>query len=93
MGAFDTQHVVIVGAGLAGSLLACSLGRLGFRVTLAERRPDPRASGFIGGRSINLALSCRGITALEREGLAVRVLAFLKSPPLRIIQLPPRPKP
>ncbi len=74
MTTFAHQHVVIVGAGLAGSLLACSLGRLGFRVTLAERRADPRAKGVVGGRSINLALSHRGITALEREGLAGRVL-------------------
>ncbi len=85
MGTFDSQHVVIVGAGLAGSLLACSLGRLGFRVTLVERRPDPRASGFIGGRSINLALSCRGITALEREGLAERVLADAIAMPGRML--------
>lgn len=85
MGTFGSQHVVIVGAGLAGSLLACSLGRLGFRVTLVERRPDPRASGFIGGRSINLALSCRGITALEREGLAQRVLADAITMPGRMV--------
>ena len=53
-------HVAIVGAGLAGSLLACMLGRRGYRVDVYERRGDPRARGFIGGRSINLALSTRG---------------------------------
>ncbi|RNC81804.1 MAG: FAD-dependent monooxygenase [Phycisphaera sp.] len=68
-------HVVIAGAGLVGALLAIQLGRRGYKVTLCERRPDPRTNGFIGGRSINLALSCRGITALERVGLADRVLA------------------
>lgn len=68
------EHALIVGAGLAGSLMACYLARAGYRVTLAERRPDPRIHGFAGGRSINLALSTRGITALEAVGLAERVL-------------------
>ncbi len=67
-------HVVIAGAGLVGALLACQLGKRGYRVTLCERRPDPRADGFVGGRSINLALSCRGITALRQLGLDERVL-------------------
>lgn len=67
-------HIAIAGAGLVGALLAIQLGRREYKVTLCERRPDPRANGFIGGRSINLALSCRGITALERVGLADRVL-------------------
>ncbi len=69
------SEVVIVGAGLAGGLLATFLGRRGRRVSVLERRPDPRAEGFIGGRSINLALSARGIDALRRVGLAERVLA------------------
>jgi len=68
-------RVVIAGAGLAGALLAVMLGRRGWPVTLYERRPDPRAAGFVGGRSINLALSVRGLTALERVGLAERVRA------------------
>jgi kynurenine 3-monooxygenase len=68
------EHALIVGAGLAGSLMACYLARAGYRVTLAERRPDPRILGFAGGRSINLALSTRGITALQGVGLAERVL-------------------
>ncbi len=67
-------HIVIAGAGLVGALLACQLGRKGYRVTLCERRSDPRAAGFVGGRSINLALSCRGISALRRLGLAECVL-------------------
>ncbi|MFI4896694.1 MAG: FAD-dependent oxidoreductase, partial [Phycisphaerales bacterium JB059] len=68
------RHAVIVGAGLAGSLLACMLGDDGWKVDLYERRADPRAKGFIGGRSINLALSVRGITALEQVGLGEPVL-------------------
>lgn len=68
------KQVVIVGSGLTGGLLACLLGRRGIRVTMFERRPDPRLAGFIGGRSINLALSCRGLTALRRVGLEDEVL-------------------
>ncbi|HEY1279848.1 MAG TPA: FAD-dependent oxidoreductase, partial [Acidimicrobiales bacterium] len=66
--------VGIAGAGLAGPLLAVFLARRGHDVTLYERRPDPRVVGS-GGRSINLALSARGIDALERVGLADVVLA------------------
>ena len=70
----DTR-VIIVGAGLCGALLACQLGRRGYRVAVYERRPDPLVKGFVGGRSINLALSHRGITALQRVDLADAVLA------------------
>ncbi len=69
-----SQHVLIVGAGLAGSLLACYLARAGYRVSVYERRPDPRVHGFIGGRSINLALSVRGISGLAGAGLAEMVM-------------------
>jgi kynurenine 3-monooxygenase len=68
------KQIAIVGAGLAGPLLACFLSRDGFDVTLYERRSDPRIAGFVGGRSINLALSERGIDALRRVGLADEVL-------------------
>jgi kynurenine 3-monooxygenase len=63
------DDVAIVGAGLAGCLLACFLARRGHRVTLYERRPDPRVTGAERGRSINLALSERGLDALRRVGL------------------------
>jgi kynurenine 3-monooxygenase len=65
--------VGIAGAGLAGPLLAVYLSRRGHDVTLYERRPDPRLAGA-AGRSINLALSARGIDALERVGLAEDVM-------------------
>lgn len=65
----------IFGAGLAGSLLAIALSRVGCQVELIERRPDPRRAGAERGRSINLALSARGIDALQRLGLADEVLA------------------
>ena len=68
------REVAIAGAGLCGSLLAISLARRGLPVTIYERRPDMRTVEIPAGRSINLALSTRGITALERVGLADQVL-------------------
>jgi kynurenine 3-monooxygenase len=64
----------LIGSGLAGGLLAAYLGRRGYDVDLYERRADPRAGNFVGGRSINLALSTRGIYALEHLGIADEVL-------------------
>lgn len=65
----------IFGAGLAGPLMAVFLARRGHRVELYERRADPRLGSTERGRSINLALSTRGIDALARVGLAEGVLA------------------
>jgi kynurenine 3-monooxygenase len=70
----DDTPVTIVGAGLAGTLLACALGKAGRRVELYEKRPDPRAHGQDAGRSINLALSVRGLHALREIGLADDVI-------------------
>jgi kynurenine 3-monooxygenase len=64
------MKITIVGAGLVGSLLAILLARRGHEVQLVERRPDPKSGRIVGGRSINLALSDRGLLALERAGLA-----------------------
>ncbi len=75
MPAGDGKSVTIIGAGLAGSLLACYLAKLGFRVAVYERRADPRAAGYIGGRSINLALSARGLWGLAGIGLEKDVLS------------------
>jgi kynurenine 3-monooxygenase len=69
--------VNIVGAGLAGALLALLLARRGLRVTLHERRPDPRQAQPERGRSINLALAARGIRALEHAGVLARVQPLL----------------
>ncbi|MFE0151739.1 FAD-dependent oxidoreductase [Nonomuraea sp. NPDC059007] len=69
------MEVTVVGAGLVGCLLACFLARRGHRVTVYERRPDPRVEGADRGRSINLAISERGIDALRRLGLEGEVLA------------------
>ena len=62
--------IAIVGAGLVGSLLSIYLAKRGYKISVFERRPDMRKSVFEGGRSINLALSNRGIRALEEIGLA-----------------------
>jgi kynurenine 3-monooxygenase len=67
--------VAVVGAGLAGALLATLLGRRGIEVSVYERRPDPRVAGAERGRSINLAISTRGLDALQRVGLADQALA------------------
>jgi kynurenine 3-monooxygenase len=61
--------ITIVGAGLAGSLLSVYLAKKGFNVQIYEKRPDMRKHELDGGRSINLALSARGIFALEEVGL------------------------
>ena len=68
------KHITIVGAGLVGSLLATLLAQRGIAVDLFEKRPDPRRSGFAGGRSINLALSERGLAALRMADLEHAVL-------------------
>src|SRR5437762_6414978 len=65
---------VLIGSGLAGGLLAAYLGRRGYGVDLYERRADPREGNIVGGRSINLALSTRGIHALQQIGIADEVL-------------------
>ena len=65
---------VLIGSGLAGGLLAAYLGRRGYDVDLHERRADPREGNIVGGRSINLAISTRGIHALEQIGIADEVL-------------------
>ncbi|TAH43600.1 MAG: FAD-dependent monooxygenase [Dokdonella sp.] len=63
----------IIGAGLVGSLLATLLAQRGFSVRVFERRPDPRKHGFLGGRSINLALAERGWHGLRMAGLNQRM--------------------
>lgn len=62
-------HFAVVGAGLAGSLLAVYLAGQGHRVDVYERRADPRVAPPDEGRSINLGLSARGIGALRKAGL------------------------
>ncbi|MEO7923858.1 MAG: NAD(P)/FAD-dependent oxidoreductase [Chitinophagaceae bacterium] len=63
------KDVAIIGAGLVGSLLSIYLSRRGYKVSLFERRGDMRKEKMVAGRSINLALSDRGLLALEKVGL------------------------
>jgi len=68
----DTVHVI--GGGLVGPLTAIYLARRGFNVKLYERRGDMRRSDVDAGRSINLALTARGLRALEKVGLREEIM-------------------
>lgn len=63
------KEITIIGAGLVGSLLAIYLSKRGYTVSVYERRADMRKEAMSAGRSINLALSDRGIKALEEVGI------------------------
>src|SRR5687768_5541365 len=63
------DRVIIIGAGLAGSLLAIYLAKHGFKADVFEARGDMRKESVDAGRSINLALSDRGIAALREVGM------------------------
>jgi kynurenine 3-monooxygenase len=79
------KPINIIGAGLAGSLMAVLLAKKGFRVNVYERRPDMRKAKIGGGRSINLALSARGIHALEEAGLKEEIMKLAIPMPGRMI--------
>lgn len=63
------DNIVIIGAGLSGSLLALRLAQRGYKVAMYESRPDLRKVDISAGRSINLALSDRGFRALRMAGV------------------------
>ncbi|MBK9531398.1 MAG: FAD-dependent monooxygenase [Chitinophagaceae bacterium] len=65
----EKKQTIIIGAGLVGSLLSIYLSKRGYPVKIFERRSDMRKTDMVAGRSINLALSDRGIKALEEVGL------------------------
>ena len=69
----NKQHILIIGAGLCGSLLALRMAQRGYKITLVEKRPDLRAVHQDAGRSINLALSDRGLKGMRLVGLEDRV--------------------
>lgn len=71
----SSRAITIIGAGLAGSLLAILLARRGWQVTVYERRGDPRVKGYESGRSINLALAERGRHALRQADAEDAVMA------------------
>ena len=63
------ENIIIVGAGLCGSLLALRMAQRGYKVEVFESRPDLRTTDISAGRSINLALSDRGFKALRLAGV------------------------
>lgn len=70
------KKIAVVGAGLVGSLQAILLAKKGYKVQVLERRPDLRKAEFIGGRSINLALSNRGWKALDLAGVSDKIKEY-----------------
>ena len=71
----NDQRITIIGAGLAGSLLSIYLAKRGMTVDVYEARGDMRLAEVAAGRSINLALSDRGIAALREVGMDEYMLA------------------
>ena len=71
---FKNKNISIVGGGLVGSLLSVFLKKQGADVTVFDKRNDIRSSLYNGSRSINLALSNRGIQALEKMGISDSIL-------------------
>ena len=67
------KEVAVIGAGLVGTLLSIYLAKRGYKVRVYERRSDMRKENISAGRSINLALSDRGLLALEKVGLAEEI--------------------
>ena len=75
-GRSGSQRFIVVGGGLGGALMAVYLGQAGHEVEVYERRADPRRARAAEGRSINLAISTRGLHALEKAGLKERILSL-----------------
>lgn len=75
MSPVSPRSLTLIGAGLAGCLLAILLSRRGWQITVYERRGDPRIKGYECGRSINLALAERGRHALRQAGAEELVMA------------------
>ncbi|WP_062053074.1 FAD-dependent oxidoreductase [Aquimarina longa] len=67
------ENIIIIGAGLSGALLALRLAQRGYQVTVYESRPDLRTTDISAGRSINLALSDRGLKAMKMVGIQDKV--------------------
>ena len=79
------KDIIIVGAGLVGSLCALYLTKRGHKVTIFERRKDLRSEIITAGKSINLALSKRGWTALKKVGVHKQVMDIAISMDKRIM--------
>jgi len=70
------EKILIVGAGLCGSMLALRMAQRGYQVVVYESRSDLRKSDISAGRSINLALSNRGLKALRMAGIEEKAREF-----------------
>ena len=68
------ERVLVAGVGLGGALMSIYLARAGYRVEIFERRDDPRRGKTGRGRSINLAISTRGLAALRGVDLDEHIL-------------------
>lgn len=75
MATFTKPKFIIIGGGPGGAVMANYLALAGYRVEVFERRPDIRTATIVAGRSINLALSARGIHALSEIGVVDEVMA------------------
>ena len=73
----DSNHFSLIGAGLAGPVMATYLSQLGYPVDIYESRSDMRVNMQSAGRSINLALSQRGIRALKDIGAFKKIKSSL----------------
>ena len=71
------EKIILIGSGLAGPLMANYLAKQDYNITIYERRPDMRKVSQSGGRSINLALSSRGIHSLKEIGIFQNIQPFL----------------
>ncbi len=70
------ESILIIGAGLCGSMLALRMAQRGYQVDVYEGRPDLRTTDISAGRSINLALSDRGLKAIKMVGITDKVTPF-----------------
>ena len=73
------EPVIVLGAGLSGSLMGCFLAQRGYKVEIYERNDDMRKVEMSAGRSINLALSTRGFTAIEQVGMKEEVMKIARN--------------
>jgi len=69
MQSFSEQKVVIVGAGLAGTLAAVMFAQRGAKVELIERQTFSKDAAYSNRRSFNITVSTRGEAALKAAGI------------------------
>lgn len=72
-----SKEIIVIGAGLCGAMIGLRMAQRGFNVRIYEKRPDMRKVDISAGRSINLALSDRGLKGLEMVGLKDEALKLV----------------